>query len=255
MHTPESEERKTPDLPSNISSATAKHAAALFYGDSLDLFIKGSADYIQAQGTNAHVVGDYVRPTKERVFHIALAKHTPLPGRLLFKSDRDNPDFPFDIAVFLLMRERIVDGGKLPLLLSDDFAPLNVGDQGLAVGFPGGERCKRDSQIMGHPLYHVVAKCVAASDRNIVLYEEMVPSSGRVVKFGGMSGGPIFRLEPNDRYSFSGVIVEGRGFADSEEDTNANDIWVYGFPLGVAQLELAFTVFKPNLELQGYARK
>lgn len=251
------------DLPEGLSFETSKHATAMFFGKSLDLLSKGSAKYIDDQGTltlfcyrglclgvtNQHVVGEYAGPSKDKLFHIALRRHQPIPGRLLFKSTQGNPDFPFDIAVFLLDRTTIVAGGKSPIDLSESFEPLEEGDQALAVGFPGRERYIENEFRMAHPIYHVIATCVCASDRKIVLYEKLCPPSDRTVRFGGMSGGPIFRLRSPYHYSFSGILFEGRGFDDNRNGARGDEIWVYGFPLGPAQLEHAFNIFRPNLQL------
>jgi len=251
------------DLSKEISKALAKRCAALFFNDLLEVFLKGSAGTIDGQGTmtflryrdrcfgvtNQHVLGDYVRPTKEKVFHVALRKHIPIPGRLLFKSTKDNPDFPFDFAVFLLDESQIINGGKFPINLEAEYTPMAEHEQGLAIGFPGIERHIRDGLTMAHPLYHVVAKCVSASDRQIVLHEELPPPCDKVIRFGGMSGGPIFRLNGNECYSFAGIMFEGRGFADTEEGVSENEIWVYGFPLSNDMFDHALEVFKPSLEL------
>ena len=199
--------------------------------------------------TNKHVLGDYVRPTKEKVFHVALRKHLPIPGRLLFKSSKYNADFPFDIAVFLLDEDEIKKGGKIPINLDAEYSPMDEQEQGLAIGFPGIERHVRDGITMAHPLYHVVAKCISTSDLQMILYEELPPPRGKTIRFGGMSGGPIFRLIGNESYSFTGIMFEGRGFADNENGVSDNEIWIYGFPLTNDMFDHALEVFKPSLDL------
>lgn len=250
------------DLSKETSKASAKHCAALFFNDILEVFLKGSADTIDGQGTmtfinyhdrcfgvtNQHVLTDYVRPTKEKAFHIALRNHIPIPGRLLFKSTKDNPDFPFDIAVFLLEENKIIKGGKIPINLEAEYAPMAEQEQGLAIGFPAIERHVKDGLTMAHPLYHVVAKCISASDRQIILHEELLPPQDRVIRFGGMSGGPIFRFNESESYSFTGIMFEGRGFADNENGLSENEIWIYGFPLSNDMFDHALEVFKPSLD-------
>src|SRR5204862_227798 len=109
--------------------------------------------------------------------------------------------------------------------------------QGLAVGFPGIERAGVSETIMTHPLYHVTAKCIGVSDRLIVLHQELPPPADRCVKFGGLSGGPLFRVQP-DEYSFAGIIFQGRGFADTvDQSASSPDIWVWAFPLSPSQLD------------------
>ncbi|MBA3571030.1 MAG: trypsin-like peptidase domain-containing protein [Pyrinomonadaceae bacterium] len=251
------------EISRSLSESTARHAVALFFGSFMDLVNKGSADYIKAQGTltlisyrglcfgvtNERVVQDYERPTKDKLFHIALKRHTRLPGRLLFKSKQDNVDFPFDLAVFVLHEATIRNGGKVPIQLDVMYEPINPDDQALAIGFPGAEREKRDEQMMSHRLYHVVANCVGASDRKIVLYEKLSSPETKPHRFGGMSGGPIFRLKTAESVAFSGILFEGRGFGDADSEQIGDEIWVYGFPLGPKGLERAFNVFNPKLEL------
>ena len=250
------------DLSRNISEASSKHCAALFFNDLAEVLTKGSADTIDGQGTmtflnyhdrcfgvtNQHVLGDYVRPTSNKVFHLALQKHIPIPGRLLFKSTKDNPDFPFDIAVFLLDEEEIIANGKIPINLESKYEPIAEFEQGMAVGFPGIERQIRSGMTMAHPLYHVVAKCISVSDRQMILHEESPPPQSKEISFGGMSGGAVFRLTEDESYSFTGIIFEGRGFADNEEGTPENEIWLYGFPLSGEMFEQALDVFRPCLE-------
>lgn len=250
-------------LHKEIASKTSKHATAIFYGGFLNLLTKGSAEYIEAQGTltllsyrdlclgvtNQHVLGDYSRPTNDKVFNVAFTKHQPIPGRLLFKSKQGNADFPYDIAVFLLDRATVVNGGKFPLELSESFERLNIGDQALAIGFPGIERHIKNEFQMAHPLYHVVGQCIHASDRTIVLHEKLRPPEERIIRFRGMSGGPIFRLDSPHGYSFSGISFQGRGFDENDDSTRGDDIWVHGFPFGPEEIDHAFDIFRPNLTL------
>jgi hypothetical protein len=254
-----------PELTINFLSAIAKHTAAFFYAKPIDILNKGSAESIQRnQGTitfinyrglclgitNEHVVEDYDGPGKDRVYYIALNKHETLPGRLLFKSTQDKPDFSFDIAIFLLDQDTILKGGKIPIELDKCYGELKKDDIGLAVGFPGVERRRKDSMHMAHGIYHVLAKCVNSPDRMIILQEKLAPPTDRIIRFGGMSGGPIFHFISEDNYNFSGIMFEGRGFHEEENASPGEDIWIYGFPLGPEQLDSAFKLFKPDTKLQ-----
>lgn len=251
------------DLSKEISKESAKHCAPLFFNNLLEVILKGSSNTIDGQGTmtfiryrnrcfgvtNQHVLGDYVRPTKEKVFHVALRKHIPIPGRLLFKSTKENPDFPYDITVFLLDENQIINGGKIPINLEAEYKPIAEQEQGLIVGFPGVERHIKDGLLMAHPLYHVVAKCVSSSDLNIILYEELPSPRDREICFGGMSGGPIFQLNGNKCYSFTGIMYEGLWRTDDKKGISKNAIWVNGFPFSSEMLDQALEIFKPNLDL------
>lgn len=58
----------------------------------------------------------------------------------------------------------------------------------------------------------------------------------RQLIFGGMSGGPIFRLTA-EGVEFSGIIFQGRGPNEDADDNR--DFWVWGFPLTVAVMDRA----------------
>ena len=255
--------------PPNLFSKTSKHVVAIFHANPIELVVEGSPNCIKRrQGslslikyrghcfgiTNQHVIEEATR--RQHTFYVALEKHRPVPGRLLFQSTQANPDLSFDLAVFLLDEEAIRSGNKNPVDLERSFECLSEGDQALAVGFPGTEQRMENLVQMSHGLYHVVAQCHCASDRKIILQEQLTPPDNQVIRFGGMSGGAIFRLTNADSYSFSGVVFEGRGFDDrcaddpSQTDSHRSDqIWIYGFPFGPKDLELALDIFQPNLRL------
>lgn len=255
-------------LPS-LFSKTAKHVVAIFHANPIELVAEGSPNCIKGrQGTlsligyrghyfgitNQHVVDEATK--KQHAFYVALGRHRPIPGRLLFQSTQANPDLPFDVAVFLLDEAAIRTGNKNPVDLERSFEPLSEGDQAIAVGFPSTERRMENPVQMSHGLYHVVAQCHCASDRTIVLQEQLTPPENRVIRFGGMSGGAIFRLTSADSYSFSGVVFQGRGFdercADDTVQTDSHrgdQIWIYGFPFSPESFERALDIFQPNLRL------
>jgi hypothetical protein len=106
---------------------------------------------------------------------------------------------------------------------------------------------KKDEQLMSHGLYHVVASCIGVSDRKIMLYESLPSSQNKPYRFGGMSGGPIFRLKSDEAVGFSGILFQARGFGDTDSEQIGDDIGVLGFPFGPSEIERAFDVFKPRL--------
>ena len=85
--------------------------------------------------------------------------------------------------------------------------------------------------------------------KNIILYGRVKPSSERIIRFGGMSGGPIFKIMSEYDYSFSGIIYEGRGFHEGKNTEPTDEIWIYGLLFGPEQLDLAFKLFKPKLKI------
>ena len=81
---------------------------------------------------------------------------------------------------------------------------------------------------MRHRLYHVVANCVGASDRKIVLFESLPSPHNKPHRFGGMSGGLIFKFTAADSVAFSGILFERREFGDTDAGPVGDEIWVYG---------------------------
>ena len=231
-----------------LRKATKRHSAALFYGEIADLLWKGSAEYIEAQGTitfiryrnrcfgitNHHVYD--AATSRTAVWHIALNSHQPFLTKPLFTSTKEKPDYPFDIAVYELDEGLIRRGGKIPHDLGCD-AVLAQGDHLLAVGFPGCERKILDEQTsIQHGLYYVVASAAGLSDRNIELYEELSDVKATIWHVGGMSGGPIFQVTSETSYTLAGIIYE------AQKHPRPNTIYIRGFPFGPTQLELGFRI-------------
>jgi hypothetical protein len=250
-------------LPNELSKATGKHCAAITYGDLSDFIWKGSAKYIKQQGTitfieykgecygitNNHVVEDAclarVQNNKYYVFVIALKEHTRVKGFPIFRSNPQNPDFPYDIAIFHLNRKEIIDGGKQPINLQVEPLKVNEGDKLLAVGFPGKERQTISSEIMAHQMYHVVATCHSISDRQIILHDHL-PDKRQDARFPGISGGPIFSVTEDYNYQLQGIVHEGRGFCEmiDRKLVEYDDIWVWGHPFSIKHLEQALALAK-----------
>ena len=251
-----------------LFSQTSKHVVAMFHANPIELLMKGSVDCVRGHQatltlikydghcfgvTNQHVAME--GSISQHVFYVALKTQQSIPGRLLFQSTQDSPDLPFDLAVFLLNEAAIRDGGKDPIDLEQLFEPLSEGDQAVAVGFPGIERRLENPVQMSHGLYHVVAQCRCASDRKLVLQEDLSPPEGRRIMFGGMSGGAIFRLTSRKTYTFSGIVFAGRGFDDKpgDDDTRQRNadrrhqVWIYGFPFGPKELDHGLGIFHPDL--------
>lgn len=229
-----------------LLKTTKRHAAALFFGEIPDLIWKGSGRYIQAQGTitfiryrnrcfgvtNDHVY--HAPSSKTVVWHMALNTHQPFLQQPLFASTQNNPDFPFDIALFELDEGVILRGGKMPVDVNQD-ALLTEGDPLLAVGFPKRRRKLLDEQgYVAHGLYHVVATAIGISDRNIELHESLLDPKQKRWHFGGMSGGPIFQVTSETSYRLAGIIHQ------APKTPTPNTIYIRGFPFGKTQLEWAF---------------
>ncbi|WP_454902886.1 hypothetical protein [Variovorax gossypii] len=232
------------ELSKALTAATKRHIAPIFRVNPVKVAIHGTKGAIQDQGTitfvkyqgkcfgltNGHVIGDVDRPRADAAFMLALDKHTPLPGRLIFSSTPRDTDFPFDLAVFLLDEESITRGGKLFVDLTNESCPILESAKYLAVGYPGVLRTENNTQSV-HPIFHIVVTSVLSSDRKLVFHDE-VPASAFEMRFGGISGGAIFDIRDGDNYSIAGIIFEGRGHDDEvDERGSATDIWVYGVPL------------------------
>ncbi|MCF8036142.1 MAG: serine protease [Desulfobacteraceae bacterium] len=223
-----------------LTKATGEHCAAFFWGSYDNTFFRNNKclDYAEDQGTmtfiefkenyygitNKHVIGDKLTKSHAKgTFWVALENHRPVPGELIFESTQNNIDFPYDIAVFHLAKNEIDKSKKIPFKLNDIEPYIEVGKENLlSVGFPGLLRSAYDSETQIHPMYHVVSTCHSFTDRMIYL-ESDLPEDKRNVKFGGMSGGPIFKIGDNDStyYELVGIVFEGKGFADAlEEDKN-----------------------------------
>ncbi|WP_431099015.1 trypsin-like peptidase domain-containing protein [Polaromonas aquatica] len=232
------------ELSKKLTSTTKKHIApifqvnpvhAAFAGTGGPMLGQGTMTFISYQGrcfgiTNQHVIGDFERVTADRAFVLALNKHQPLPGRLIFSSTTRNHEFPHDVAVFILDQPTLEAGGKTPVMLVHEANPVKEGERYLGVGYPGALRTEDDGES-NHPIYHIVMTDVLASERQLIFNDELTASSD-VMKFGGISGGAIFDVAEDDSYTLAGIIFEGRGQHDEvDSKVSATDIWVYGIPI------------------------
>ncbi len=230
----------------------------MFFGSFLDLGHKGSADYIIAQGTmtfirykercfgitNKHVIENkHTAQISDLVFQLGPYRHTPfpMPRRPFFMSSESDPDCPYDIAIFLLTEEivsAILHSHKEFIELEGHATTILEGDQGLVVGFPGHKRAKRNGGIMAHPLNHVVASCRGVSDRQIIFQDEVQQDLSNV-DFGGMSGGPIFKLCSPSEYQFIGIL------SNASNTQGSQAIWLKGFPFGPSLMDYILTTTQP----------
>ncbi|WP_395317248.1 hypothetical protein [Variovorax sp. UC74_104] len=239
-----SEEANSNELSKMLTSSTKRHIAPIFRVDPVKASLYGTKGAVQEQGTitfvkyqgkcfgltNQHVIGDVNRPRADAAFMLALDRHTPLPGRLIFSSTPKDTDFPFDLAVFLLDEESITRGGKVFIELTNESCPVQESSKYLAVGYPGALRTETGAQST-HPIFHIVITAMLSSDRKLVFQDE-VPATDFEMSFGGISGGAIFDVGEDEKYSIVGIIFQGRGHDDEvEERGSCSDIWVYGVPI------------------------
>jgi hypothetical protein len=210
-------------------------------GTSVEATIKqGSMTLISYRGyclglTCKHVIGDWEGPGDNERIELALSRQVHVPGRLIFSSPNEPVGEPRDLAVFLLLESRITKLGKTPHLMAPGATSLVKGEFALAIGFPGHIR-RKVRNVIQFPAYHVSARCELASDRNIILRDCSEPAKDQRIVFGGVSGGPIFRVKEDDSYELLGITVEGRGHHESVDNKNAteavpNEFWIYGIPI------------------------
>lgn len=232
------------ELSSCLTAATKQHIAPIFLANPLDVMIHGTNEDMPNQGTmtfvtykghcfgitNQHVTQDFKRVTANTALMLALQKHTPMPGRLIFTSKQSDIDFPYDLSIFILNEAIVRSGGKVPAPLIHEVSPVVEGSYYLALGYPGHKRGRLDNTT-AHPIYHIVATCQSISDRMLVLQNDLPPSVDPM-HFGGISGGAIVTPIADNEYSIVGIIFEGRGQHDDvEQRSSASDIWVYGIPI------------------------
>jgi hypothetical protein len=249
-----------------LLSATSKHCAAFFHAWNFGkiAFRDKGEDYILEQGTLTFIEydGEYYAITNQHVLGenwtermitesliVALNTHSFWGIRPIFISPPSNnqgilypSDFPKDIVIFPFTNssERLKAAKKEPIQLPDRMPNLSVGEIVLAVGFPGGERKVVSETVSGHPLAHVFGTVRGVTENNIII-QDTKSTKDRGISFGGMSGGPIFKIidEASLSYKLVGIVYEGRGFIDTDEHGNSHcsdDIWIFGSPLDGVRL-------------------
>ena len=250
----------TSDLKKVLLKKTKRHCAAFFYGWNFgDMFFRNKGDdYILEQGTltfieykgecyaitNQHVIGaNWQERLKKESLMLALDTHKFFGIRPIFVSppkEKINsfypPHFPKDIAIFPFSnnRKKLIAANKTPIVLQDITPEITTGEVILAVGFPGEERKSISEKICAHTLSHVFGTVNSASDFSIII-QDNDPERDKDISFGGMSGGPIFKINEGDgSYTFIGINYEGKGFKRKNhlnQDEIGDDIWIFGSPL------------------------
>ncbi|MCK5217920.1 trypsin-like peptidase domain-containing protein [bacterium] len=212
-----------------LSSATAKFCAELRIGKleagPKSRLTNATLTFVEWKGrclgiTNQHVVAEKYRwNSQQLLFTLALPRPRPLPGRLIFSSQRKDFDLPFDIAVFGLDRDVILSGGKNFYQLEEDSPRIQEGEEVLVVGFPGNKRSPSKAK-------HLWATCRLFSDRKIWLESRLNPREKRW-NLGGLSGGPIFRIGKDGSYRLAGIVYAG----NESQDVRWPVVNILGFPI------------------------
>jgi len=247
--------------PTTLLRATSRHCAAFFYAWSFGeiAFRNAEEEYIQEQGTvtfvkngnefyaitNEHVLGeDWSQRLRKETLMVALERHSFWGIRPIFTSPPSKArdvfypaNFPRDIAIFPFSNncERLRNADKEAIQLPNVMPDLEVGEIVLAVGFPGEKRRAISKNVAGHKLAHVFGTVRAVTENNIVI-QDTNPAKDKDISFGGMSGGPIFKIidEKNLSYTLVGIVYEGRGLMNTDEHGQtqfSDDIWIFWFPL------------------------
>lgn len=254
------------NIKDTLLKETKKHCAAFFYGWSLgDISFRNTGDdYILEQGTitfveykeityaitNQHVIGNNWRERRiKQSLMLALESHKFWGISPIFVSppkEESTPlypvHFPKDIAIFPFSnnKNKLYSANKSPILLLDSIPKIQSDEIVLAIGFPGGERINISEKICGHTLAHVFGTVRSVTENSIVIQDDN-PERDKDISLGGMSGGPIYKINEDDgSYQLIGIIYEGRGFIRENEfnqDVIGNDIWIFGSPLSGKLLE------------------
>lgn len=226
-------------LPATLAAATKKHVAPLFRVDPWRFVSDGSHAELSAgrgQGTmtfvtyrdrcfgltNEHALED------GRAYALALETHTPLPGRLVYRSDRGDLECPFDVALFELDEDCIRRGGKIPLPVPEHPPVDTLERTCLAVGYPSAlRRADPAAPHSVHGLYHIVLPSAGSNARTIMLAGR-VPDVPGGVACGGISGGAIMLLHSEADYELLGIVHEGNASGTTDAPGNEVDLSVRG---------------------------
>lgn len=252
-----------PDIENTLLKKTKRHCAAFFYGLSYgDIYFRNTGDdyilkgqqgtltFIEYEGecyaiTNQHVIGEsWQERLKKKSLMLALDTHKFWGISPIFvsppKEKRNRlyypTHFPKDIAIFPFSngRKNLLQANKTPIVLQDTIPEFATDEIVLAVGFPGEERKNISGKTCAHTLAHVFGTLKSASEYSLIIQDEN-PERDKNISFGGMSGGPIFKINEDDgSYNFIGINYEGKGFKRKNQlnhDEVGNDIWIFGFPL------------------------
>lgn len=230
-------------LSKTLTANTKRHIVPLLEVKASVIWKGGSPSSIVDQGTmtlvrwkkrvygltNHHVVNAYrIREGEPTIPCLALKPWGPIPGRIVYESlDESQPD----LAVIQITDESALKAaGKTPHDLPATPNLPELEELTLCVGYPGNERKPLTSQVMKHPIFHVLTTCrYKAPDR--LVFRDHEADVDADVRLGGFSGGVIFRLGTSDGYSFTGLIYEGAGPADLKDGLLGTDgIHIFGFP-------------------------
>ena len=233
---------------------TSRHCAALFVLESDGWFKQHTTDPIKSQGTITfvqyedlvlgltccHVTENIDVSDPSKVFGLGLPRQAMLaPSSVIMHSNLPSaPELPEDLAIFVFKNsmKKLTDGGKAPCKLRMDKPNFtnDVEDVLLAVGFPAKERrFHAEKGQWEHRLAHIWGTCRSHTENSIWLVDDFADDE-RVIHFGGVSGGGIFRIldEQEMKYELVGIAWEGRGINEPDGEgkvqPNAN---VIGFPI------------------------
>jgi hypothetical protein len=164
--------------------------------------------------TNAHVVQAY-RQAESDVLSVALRSWQAIPGKLRFLGGDACRKAPVDLAIFEWYDvDALARAGKVPVDLGDEFDSPNVGEVVLVVGYPGSLREQVDSMTAAHQLAHVFATVRSVMSDNVLVRDEH-DTLDREARFGGISGGPVFRVR-EEAYSLACITYEGMAPGDAQ---------------------------------------
>lgn len=247
------------DLNSILLKETKRHCAAFFYAPSFgEIYFRSPGDdYIKEQGTltfveyknkcyaitNQHVVSaNWEERLKKESLMLALDTHKFWGISPIFISPPKDKitilypeNFPKDIAIFPFSnsKDKLTNSNKSPIFIEDQLVTIEPDEIVLVVGFPGDERENVSETTCGHRLAHVFGTVRSVSQNSIIIQDNN-PERDKDISFGGMSGGPIFKVNEDDgTYKFVGISYEGKGFKrnnELNEEEIGDDIWIYGFP-------------------------
>lgn len=198
----------------------------------------GTVTFVEWEGrcyavTNHHVLDRLLRAYESGDLTysaiIALGKHTPL-GCPLACTPESLESATSDLAIFCVDKQQLLASGKAPIPLSNAQSNFCDGELGMALGFYAQGRAMKDAMTMSHGLCRVIARCTGAANGRFTLSD--IPESGpKPIRFGGMSGGPVYRLV-DEMVEFIGIVDEGWGHADVlPGEELRHDVGIRGFVL------------------------
>jgi hypothetical protein len=193
--------------------------------------------------TNQHVIGDnWQENLSFKPLMISLRQHVFWNNRPIFVSPSKEkmnilypPHFPKDIAIYPAdnYKSKLLAANKCPAKLLNNNPVIHEDDILLVVGYPGKERKYNSGPICQHSLVHIFGTVRSVSKNNIIIQDNN-PKREKNISLGGISGGPIFKINDDGTYQLIGITYEGKGNIrknEENEDETFDDIWIYGFPI------------------------